>query len=593
MYGPRAAAVLVGLGLVASLSAATAQAADERVEVSAPELPEVTVVLDSHTAPARPEHGSDLRAADIPPPDVPSVSVSVPALAQSESPATEIALPQLPEPTVTLTAADRIAAALSARLGDTGNGKGAALSPRLPRQEREAIAQYYEQNGYRPVWVQDGAWTSAAKRAMDRLKSAADDALDPSDYPTPSLTKAAQPDEIAQAELMLSASVVLYARDARGARIDPSRLSNHFTPKLELPTVSEVLSRISAAENADAALASYNPPHAGYQALREKLAQIRSQRPGRPMVQIPKGPALRIGMRDPRVPLIRARFGLGPTGGDETAYDKPVALAVTEFQKETGLPANGVLTAQTVAALSKASGARLEGDIIANMERWRWLPTDLGSRHIAVNVPEFRLRIVNDSNVVHQARVIVGKPESPTPVFSDTMEHIVVNPSWTVPPSILKNEILPALARDPSYAERRGYQVIRKGNRIIVRQPPGERNALGFIKFLFPNQHAVYLHDTPNRNLFSASRRAFSHGCVRVDQPFRLAEEVLGRDGTWSEARMRSLIGKGERHIKLRDPLPVHLTYFTVTVDERGEIKTFDDLYGFNQKVRTALGIGT
>jgi murein L,D-transpeptidase YcbB/YkuD len=159
-----------------------------------------------------------------------------------------------------------------------------------------------------------------------------------------------------------------------------------------------------------------------------------------------------------------------------------------------------------------------------------------------------------------------------------------------VPPSILKNEFLPRLAADPLYAAKRGYEVIRRNGQIAVRQPPGERNALGFIKFMFPNQHAVYLHDTPNRGLFSAERRAFSHGCVRVDQPFRLADVVLG--AAWSESRLRSLIGRGERTINLPERLPVHLTYFTTTVDERGALRSIEDLYGVNRRVRVALGLG-
>jgi L,D-transpeptidase YcbB len=185
----------------------------------------------------------------------------------------------------------------------------------------------------------------------------------------------------------------------------------------------------------------------------------------------------------------------------------------------------------------------------------------------------------------------VGKQESQTPIFSESMKYLVVNPSWTIPPSIMKKEILPALASDPTYAARKGYRIIRKGNQISVQQPPGERNALGFLKFMFPNQHAVYLHDTPNRNLFSASKRAFSHGCVRVEQPFQLAEEVLGQDGKWSEQKLRGLIGKGERYVYLSRPLPVHLTYFTLAVDETGELKSFEDLYGLDRKVRTALSL--
>jgi murein L,D-transpeptidase YcbB/YkuD len=309
------------------------------------------------------------------------------------------------------------------------------------------------------------------------------------------------------------------------------------------------------------------------------------------MARVPLGPALRVGMRDPRVPLIRARFNLGPAHADENAYDERVASAVAQFQREKGLPANGVLTQQTIAALSGPSSARLEDDLVANMERFRWLPQDLGERHVAVNVPEFRLRLVEKGAVVQETKVIVGRAETPTPIFSDEMETVIINPSWTVPPSILRKEFLPALAQDPFYAERRGFRVFRRGNQISVQQPPGERNALGYIKFIFPNQHSVYLHDTPTRNLFRAERRAFSHGCVRVEQPFRLAEEVLGEDSTWTEQKLRRLIGRGERHIRLRRTLPVHITYFTLAVDERGQVHTFDDIYGVNRKVKLALGL--
>jgi murein L,D-transpeptidase YcbB/YkuD len=169
------------------------------------------------------------------------------------------------------------------------------------------------------------------------------------------------------------------------------------------------------------------------------------------------------------------------------------------------------------------------------------------------------------------------------------MQYLIVNPSWNVPPSILKNEFLPRMAQDPFYAERLGYEVIRRGNQISIRQPPGERNALGFIKFMFPNQHAVYLHDTPNRNLFGAERRAFSHGCVRLDQPFRFGQIVLGDE--WTEPRLRSLIGRGERTIRLPEKIPVHLAYFTLSVDEKGELRQIADLYGVNNKVRVALGL--
>jgi murein L,D-transpeptidase YcbB/YkuD len=496
-------------------------------------------------------------------------------------------VPETPAAPVVFTEADRLTNAVLARLANLDE----ILTP-LSRKEREAIAAHYGARGGRPLWTDASGWTKPATELISRLKDAGEDGLDPADYPIPgtAAARAPTPDDWAEADLKLSAAAVAYARDARGARIDLSRVSSLITPSLHVPDAGDVLTTLAAAPKPGAVLAAYNPPHEGYRLLKARLAEIRATRPGPPMVRVPLGPALRVGMRDPRVPLVRARFGLGPATGDQTAYDDRVASAVAAFQKEKGLPASGILTAQTVAALGGTASARLEGDIVANMERWRWLPPQLGARHVFVNVPEYRLRLIENGEVAHQTRVIVGKPESPTPIFSDEMEHLIVNPSWTVPPSILKKEFLPAMARDPFYAERRGYKVIRRGNSIAVQQPPGERNALGYIKFIFPNQHAVYLHDTPNRSLFGAERRAFSHGCVRVDQPFRLAEEVLGGGSSWNEARLRDLIGKGERHIRLRQPLPVHLAYFTLAVDEHGQLRSFDDLYGLHRKVRTALG---
>lgn len=504
------------------------------------------------------------------------------------APAIDIPLPDA-APVTALMQADLFRMAVEGLFADDA----AMRELRVSGKDREALSAFYAQAERPLVWAQDGAWSPAAQGAMERLKAADEDGLDPADYSLPDrgLRKDAPPAQWARADVKLSLSVIRYARDARGGRIDLARLSPLVTPKLALPAIDEVLRKVSSAGDAGGALEAYNPPHPGYKALKERLAKLRENHPSQPSVRLPRGPILRVGMKDPRVPLIRARFNLAKGTDNQTVYDERVASAVAAFQKEKGLPNTGVLNAQTVAALSGPSVAQRQSDLIANMERWRWLPADLGKRHIMVNVPEFRLQVVEGHNVVHQTRVIVGKEKSQTPIFSENMKYLVVNPSWTIPPSIMKKEILPGLANDPYYAARRGYKVIRRGDRITVQQPPGERNALGFVKFMFPNQHAVYLHDTPNRNLFSAGKRAFSHGCVRVDKPFELAEEIMGKDGKWTEQRLRGLIGKGERYVHLTNPLPVHLTYFTLAVDEKGEVKRFEDLYGLDRKVRAALNL--
>ncbi|WP_414472003.1 L,D-transpeptidase family protein [Microvirga sp. M2] len=503
-------------------------------------------------------------------------------------PAIDIPLPEA-APVTALMQQDMLRLTVEGLLAD----EAAMRDLRLSTKEREGLRAFYAQAQRPLAWASDGAFTREAMGAIARLKAADEDGLDPTDYPVPDvkLRKEAAPGQWAEADLKLSASVIRYARDARGGRIEPSRLSPLVTPVLALPEADEVLGKVAFAKDANAALASYNPPHPGYRALKEKLAELRASHPSQPSVHVPKGPALRVGMKDPRVPLIRARFNLNEDDDNRNVYDKRLSTAVAAFQKEKGLQGNGILTAQTVAALSGPSLAQREANLIANMERWRWLPEDLGKRHIMVNVPEFRLQLVDSGKVAHETRVIVGKEQSQTPIFSEDMKYLVVNPSWTIPPSIMKKEILPGLANDPDYAARRGYTVIRKGGRLIVQQPPGERNALGFVKFMFPNKHAVYLHDTPNRNLFTAAKRAFSHGCVRVEKPFELAEFIMGEDSKWDEKKLRSLIGKGERTVFLPKPLPVHLAYFTLAVDEKGSLRSYTDLYGLDQKVRAALNL--
>ncbi|MGY2052157.1 L,D-transpeptidase family protein [Methylobacterium sp. JK268] len=562
MLPRRKAAAVVAVLMAGAASLAGARAQDVHAPVAAPA-----------ETPAAPEG---------PGPDAPRAAVPE-ATTPPSAPAPVAEAPKPPPPE------DPVAAAIAAKLADPALG----LPRRFGRKEREALQAFYALGAFKPVWIADGAWTEAARAVAARLGAAGEDGLDPVDYPVPVLgapTRA--PADLADAELRLSAAAALYARDARGGRIDLSHISRLITPKLDLPSADAVLPRLAAAgSGANPLLQGYNPGQPGYLALKAALAAIRAREPaGAPMVRLPKGPVLKPGMHDARVPLIRARFGLA-AADDANAYDASVAGAVERFQRERGLAATGILDPRTVAALAGPGPGRQEADILANMERWRWLPADLGRKYVWVNIPELKVRVVEGTRVVHEARVIVGKPDSPTPIFSGEMTYAVVNPSWNVPPSILKNEFLPRLARDPNYAARLGYEVVRRGNSIAVRQPPGERNALGFIKFMFPNNHAVYLHDTPNRTLFARSSRALSHGCVRVDDPFRFAEDVLGP--AWPTERLKKLIGKGERTVMLPEKLPVHLAYLTLVADGSGGLRSLDDLYGINARVKVALGLSS
>jgi murein L,D-transpeptidase YcbB/YkuD len=454
---------------------------------------------------------------------------------------------------------------------------------------RETIAAVYHARDWQPLWLAGDQWSEQAHSAVARLDRAGDDALDLRAAPPPVL-RGTDADALAGADLALSESVATFARQASGARVDPRSISSQITAKPEIIEPSRSLVEVASAADAGEKLESYNPEHRGYRALRDKLAELRQAAPAVAQRAIPMGPVLKPGMKDDRVPLIRARFGLDQAvASDDLLYDTRVADAVAGFQKQHGIPVSGTLTARTVAALSGGHPDRLADEIISNMERWRWMPRDMGEERIEVNIPDYKVRVYRGDRVVHEARVVVGKPQTPTPLFSNAMQFLIVNPYWNVPPSIIKKEMLPKLKEDPTYLQRLGYEVVYRKGQMTVRQPPGERNALGWIKFMFPNEHSVYLHDTPSRSLFANAKRAYSHGCVRVDQPFALAEIVLGQG--WTEERVKKLKGGGERMVKMPKPLPIHIGYFSAFVDENGKLQLREDVYGYSQKVKAALGL--
>ena len=454
---------------------------------------------------------------------------------------------------------------------------------------RQAIAAVYAERAYAPLWIEAAGFGARARQAIGRLARAGDDGLDLAAAPAPAAdVQGASPEALAEADISLSAAVVAYAMQASGARINPRALSKDVSAKPEVADPAFALKSVAAAADPGAALAAFNPPQPGYRALRDALAALRSQAASR----FAPGPVLKLGMSDPRVPLIRARFGLFASSDPASqVYDVRVASAVAAFQRVHGLPVNGSLTEATATALeAPAAQARRERLILANMEMWRWEPRDMGEVRVEVNVPDFSLKLMNGDAVVFRTRVIVGKPDTPTPIFSNSIKYMLFNPVWHVPDSIIKKEMEPKLAADPNYLERHGYKVSYAGDKLIVQQPPGEANALGRMLFLFPNEHAVYLHDTPVRGLFSASYRALSHGCVRVEDPSRLAEILMGGAARgWSEAKVRSLLGDKERTFSLPAPAPVHLQYFTEFAGDDGRLQERSDLYGLTAKVAAAL----
>ena len=450
------------------------------------------------------------------------------------------------------------------------------------KEQRTAALAFYAGRGYAPLWVTNGIESKHARSVISRLKEADNDGLDPADYPIPDLRAAVGgPEALAEAELTLTKSVLTYARHAQIGRVHYSRISADIAYQLAPTELSEVLANIASAAKPGDVLGSYNPPHEGFRALRAKLIELRS-RQSKPIDL--GGVILRLGMRDSRVAELRQRLGV-PRTADNVVYDRTVVEAVKKFQREHGLKANGELGPATVEALKvRGSDHRAVETILANMERWRWLPRDLGKIYVMVNIPDYSLKVVRDGATIWQTKIVVGKPNMPTPLLSEQMKFITINPTWNVPPSIVRNEYLPALRQDPYALARIGLRIEHnRDGSIHVFQPPGERNALGRIRFNFPNKFLVYQHDTPDKRLFTHEKRAYSHGCMRVENPLDYAEVLLSmarpQDG-YTVERLYRMFGQDERDITFTNPIPVHLTYQTAFVDESGSLQTREDVYG-------------
>lgn len=500
-------------------------------------------------------------------------------------------------------------------------GQIANLNPNDPLLQRDAdaVIAFYEARDYAPVWTTERGFSGRAVALIERIAAASMDGLDPTGYLIPDASlgvdERAVVGDLAVAEIQLSLAVAAYTREAYAGRIDPRTIGRDIGTHEGIdiaphyPDTVAALESIATSNNPVAALEAYNPTHAGYLALREALARVRSQ-PGEPRIAVPDGPTIHLGDEDDRMPILRARLDIEAADEDLVGvYDETLMSAVQVFQAESGLVRDGIVGPNTLAALN-GQQVDPEAEIIANMERWRWVPRELGQFYVNVNVPEFTVRIVDDGAAIHQTRVVVGLPTHPSPIFSDEIEYLAVNPYWNVPASIISAEMMALLRSDPGYFGRNGFEVfvtsqdrtqqvdpnVVNWNQVSVRQVsmrqrPGPANALGRIKFLFPNRHSVYLHDTPSKSLFQQDVRAFSHGCVRVMNPFEFAEALLSQNAEWNAERLTGLFGDTEQRVDLADNIPVHITYFTAVVDETGDVQFKNDIYGYSAAVRERLGL--
>jgi murein L,D-transpeptidase YcbB/YkuD len=463
------------------------------------------------------------------------------------------------------------------------------------RRDREGMESFYRTRDYAPIWVENGAFNERGKAAVAYLAGVAADGLDPADYPVPEVRTGADADALAEAEIRLTDAVLDFARHAQAGRVHYTRVSADISYDLALSEPGEVLAKLAKTTDVAAALDGFNPQHPGYKALKAALAKARKAPAEKPdVVRIAGGPMLRPGMNDRRVIDLRKRLGI-TSDAASPLYDDNVVEAVKAFQKSKGLGVDGVLGPNTLRVMNGTQGAAADAvaTIIANMERWRWLPDDLGRTYVMVNIPDFTLRVVRDRKLVWSTRIVVGKPSLKTPLISASMKYITVNPTWNVPPSIIRNEYLPVLQQDPGALERIGLKMEQNPDGTMrIYQPPGERNALGRIRFNFPNKFLVYQHDTPDKHLFARDMRAYSHGCMRVQDPLKYGEVLLSLalpgEG-YTQQRLRSMFGASEININFPRPIPVHLTYQTAFVDDAGKLQLRSDIYGWDSSVLSWL----
>jgi murein L,D-transpeptidase YcbB/YkuD len=479
---------------------------------------------------------------------------------------------------------------------------------------RPSVVALYRDRGYQPAWTDDDEILPRGVSMLEAIAAADSEGLDRERYHFSTaremarlLNEDAVEDEeleyLANLDLLLTESFARLAQDLAVGTIDPDRAGLDWQIDRGEVQHGQLIARVLEGEDPKEVLASVRPRAPYYARMIAALRQLREVQEGGGWTAVPEGETLEPGAEGPRVAALRARLLAGDDPAETrlarhgqarmSVFDDSLALALEHFQTRHNLQEDGALGPATLAALNVPVDERIDG-LRLNLDRWRWLPHDLGDRFILVNVAGYELEVVYDGEAIESMNVVVGQTANRTPIFQDTLEYMVVNPYWNVPASIKNEEIIPAVARDPAYLARNNYEVLYNGEPIgssvsastladgayRVRQKPGRDNALGNVKFLFPNAQDIYLHDTPADHLFSQKTRAFSHGCIRVERPADLARTLLDRlserdPGDYDALRSST----GEQWIPFDEKVPVYILYFTAWVNEDGTIRFHEDVY--------------
>jgi murein L,D-transpeptidase YcbB/YkuD len=490
------------------------------------------------------------------------------------------------------------------------------------------IPAFYHRRGYVPAWSGRDGYFLLADSLLATILESEREGLNPHDYHLAAIEsllsgirgkrsggKPFDPDEGSDLDLLLTDAFLLYGSHLLAGRVNPETLHTDwvaYNPDMDL---AALLESALAGDNVGATLRGLLPPHPGYAGLQNALTHYRNLASSGGWPVIPPGENLRKGHRSYRVDQLRNRLAI--TGDLDLSFeeefppfDETLEAAVRRFQRRHGLEDDGTVGRDTLAALNVPIEERVR-QIELNMERWRWIPHDMGNRHILVNIPDYKMSVVENSEIRMAMRIIVGKDYTATPVFSGSIKYMEVNPYWNIPQSIAIEEILPKIRKDPGYLENQKIRVFEnwrenapeidpvtvdwnevegRGFSFKLRQDPGPLNPLGRVKFIFPNKFAVYLHDTPVQGLFQNPTRGFSHGCIRVEKPLNLAATLLRDDIRHSREKILEAIESGVREtIPLREPMPVHILYWTAWVDDGGRIQFRKDIYARDNPLDLAL----
>jgi len=481
----------------------------------------------------------------------------------------------------------------------------------------DLLPGFYQSREYAPAWIDDFGLTAAGGHLLDLLRSADEHGLCPEDYHLVRIEAVVElaadyrrygilfdPVYMARLDLLLTDAFLLYAAHLVEGRVDADEVHEGWRARPRKVDMVWLLNNALSGDRVEPVLADIAPPHPGYLLLREELERYRRISALGGWLGIPAGPVLHVGDADSRLPWLRLRLLASNdlpepevTGGE--LFDKETAAALVRFQQRHGLSGDGVLGPKTLAALNVSVEARIR-QIELNLERWRWLPKDLGDRHIVVNIADFQLAVMEGTQTVMTMPVVVGTAYRKTPVFSARMDHLIFAPYWNVPPTILREDKLPKIKADPGYVQRQHFEIVRGTEEKptfldpwkiswrkvtaatfpgYLRQNPGPKNPLGRVKFMFPNAFDVYLHDTPDKHLFGRDARTFSSGCIRIQRPSDLARCLLAEQG-WSNDRiLASMARSTPLRVALVRPLPVHVLYWTAWVDSEGILQFRDDIY--------------